>query len=214
VIVPRSYIAECLRDALAPWIISPGRIRSALDLCTGSGCLAVLAALSFPRARIDATDTSADALEVAQRNVAIYRLGRRVKLVRSDLYARIAARRYDLILSNPPYVTAASMRRLPAEYRAEPELALAGGGDGLALVRRIIDEAPRHLNRAGLLVVEVGHNRKGVEKAYPRTPFVWAETSGGDDCVLLIRREELLSVRAPSRRATRRGASPRARGAR
>ena len=192
VIVPRSYIAELLREDLAPWLVSPRKIRSALDLCTGSGCLAILLAHSFPRARIDATDIAADALRVARRNVAQYQLKSRISLLKSDLFSGLGEKRYDLIVSNPPYVRAAIMRRLPPEYRREPGIALAGGSDGLAAVRRILAEASRHLNPGGLLVVEVGHNRRQVEKAFPDLAFTWPETSGGDDCVFLLTREQLV----------------------
>ena len=214
VIVPRSYIAELLRDDLAPWVPAGSRIRSALDLCTGSGCLAILLALSFARAKVDASDVSPDALAVARRNVADYRLGPRVKLMRSDLYSALSGRRYDLIVSNPPYVREAAMRTLPAEYRREPALALAGGRDGLDLVRRIVAQAPEHLEPGGVLVVEVGHNRERVERAFPHLPLQWTETSGGDDCVFVITREALLSrshVRSPARSApaTRAAPSPR-----
>lgn len=192
VIVPRSYIAELLRDDLAPWIARPEKIKTALDLCTGSGCLAVLLAHSFRRARIDAADIDQDALRVARRNVADYGLANRIALVKSDLFSALAGKRYDLIVSNPPYVTAANMRRLPQEYRSEPQIALAGGSDGLEVVREILGQAAAHLNPGGLLVVEAGHNRRGVEKAFPRLPFTWSETSGGDDCVFLLFREQLL----------------------
>ena len=197
VIVPRSYIAELLRDGLVPW--RPPAVRSALDLCTGSGCLAILLALAFRRARIDAADISTDALEVARRNVTDYRLNARVKLVKSDLYGALAARRYDLIVSNPPYVRDAVMRKLPAEYRREPALALAGGHDGLDLVRTIVAQAPAHLTGKGLLVVEVGHNRERVERALPGLPLVWPQTSGGDDCVFAVTREALLAAARPAR---------------
>ena len=200
VIVPRSYIAELMREKLAPWIPEPRRIRSALDLCTGSGCLAVMLACTFPRAQVDAADISRDALKVARRNVAIYELQRRVRLVRSDLYSALAGRQYDLIVSNPPYVTAASMRRLPPEYRHEPSLALAGGRDGLATARSILSDAPAYLRPGGMLVMEVGHSRSRMERLFPRTGFVWANTSGGDDCVLLVSREEL--VQASQRRGS------------
>lgn len=210
VIVPRSYIAELLRADLSPWVASPTRVRKALDLCTGSGCIAILLALSFARASIDATDLSPDALDVARRNVADYRLRRRVSLVESDLFGALEGRRYDLIVSNPPYVTSAVMRSLPEEYRKEPAMALAGGRDGLDLVRRIVAEAPGHLDAGGVLVVEVGHARAQVEKAFPRLPLVWPETSGGDDCVFVITREALLAAApAGSARATRAVASPR-----
>jgi ribosomal protein L3 glutamine methyltransferase len=212
VLVPRSFIAELLRDDLRPWIAPDRRVRRALDLCTGSGCLAVLTALSFPDARIDAADLSTDALEVARINVANHRLSNRVKLVASDLFSVLGRRRYDLIVSNPPYVREAVMRTLPAEYRREPRIALAGGSDGLDFVRRIVAEAPPHLRAGGLLVVEVGHNRRRVERAFPSLPFVWAETSGGDDCVFLITREALRAgSQAAPRRARQAAASPRQR---
>lgn len=191
VIVPRSFIAELLREGLAPWVRNARRVRSVLDLCTGSGCLAVLAAHAFPAAKVDAVDLSPEALQVARRNVKEYALGKRVRLVRSDLFDRLAARRYDLILSNPPYVDAPAMRALPPEYRREPRLALAGGRDGLMLVRRMLAQASAHLNPRGLLVVEIGHNRAALEKAYPRLPFVWLETSAGENYVFLLQREDL-----------------------
>ena len=201
VIVPRSYIAELLRDDLAPWIPRPAKIRSALDLCTGSGCLAVMLAHSFPRARIDAVDISADALHLARRNVARYALQKRIRLLRSDLYAAVSRKRYDLIVSNPPYVAAASMRRLPREYRHEPRLALAGGRDGLDFTRAILFGAAAHLAPGGLLVMEIGHHRARLECAFPGTAFIWPHTSAGDDCVLLIYREDLTGLNPQSARA-------------
>jgi ribosomal protein L3 glutamine methyltransferase len=191
VIVPRSFIAELLRNGLSPWIAGVKRVRSALDLCTGSGCLAILAAHAFPNAYIDATDVSAKALQVARKNVKAYALGKRVRLIESDLFGRLDSRRYDLILSNPPYVNAAAMRELPREYRREPRMALAGGRDGLRLVRKILSRAASHLNPGGLLIVEIGHNREALEKAFPRAPFTWIETSAGEDNAFLLRREEL-----------------------
>src|SRR3954462_9172859 len=184
-IVPRSYIAELLRDGLHPWVGDEYAITSALDLCTGSGCLAVLLALVFPNARIDATELSADALSVAELNIAEYELGDRVHLTRGDLFAGLA-RRYDLIVSNPPYVNQGAMARLPAEYRAEPAIALAGGQDGLDVVRRLLAQAPRFLSERGLLIVEIGHNRAALERSFPRLPFTWLETSGGDGLVFLL----------------------------
>jgi len=194
VIVPRSFIAELLRAGLEPWL--PRNVRRALDLCTGSGCLAVLLAKRFHAAQVDASDLSADALAVAGRNVARYRLGRRVRLVRSDLFAQLRGRRYDLIVSNPPYVKAASMRTLPPEYRHEPRAALAGGADGLNFVRRILGEAHAHLAPGGLLVCEIGHNRRALEKAFPSLPFLWLETSAGPEHVFLLEREQLPLTRA------------------
>jgi ribosomal protein L3 glutamine methyltransferase len=193
VIVPRSFIAELLPDGLTAWLPRRG-VRRALDLCTGSGCLAILAALAWPAARVDAVDLSAGALAVAKRNVADYRLDARVRLVRSDLFAELPGERHDLILSNPPYVDAPSMKRLPKEYRWEPALALAGGRDGLALVDRILREAPARLTPNGVLVVEIGHNRAALERKYPRMPFTWLETSAGDGFVFLLRRPDFGSV--------------------
>jgi ribosomal protein L3 glutamine methyltransferase len=148
--------------------------------------------LAFPRAMVDATDVSRSALAVARRNLQAYRLGGRVKLVRTDLFADLEPERYDLILANPPYVGAAAMRRLPPEYRREPRLALDGGPDGLAFTRRILLAARDFLRPRGLLVVEIGHNRRRLERAFPRLPFIWPETSAGYDCVFVLSREELL----------------------
>ncbi len=205
VIVPRSHIAELLGEGLAPWVADPSAVRSALDLCTGSGCLAVLAALAFPGAEVDATDLSADALAVAKRNIADYGLERRVRPVKSDLFGALKGRRYDLVVSNPPYVTAAAMRRLPPEYRREPAMALAAGRDGLDVVRRILAQARAHLTEGGVLVVEVGDGREALERAFPGLPFTWLETSAGPDFVFLLAREQL-----PAAPAATRGAAPRA----
>jgi ribosomal protein L3 glutamine methyltransferase len=191
VIVPRSYIAELLRERLSPWVSAPSRVARALDMCTGSGCLAVLLALAFPRARVDALDVSPGALAVARRNLAAYRLKSRVRLVRSDLFEDLSARGYDVIVANPPYVDARAMRTIAAEYRREPRIALAGGEDGLLFVRRILAGAGRFLRPGGLLIVEIGRHRRELERAYPRTPFTWLETSAGDGLVFLLRREEL-----------------------
>jgi len=191
VIVPRSHIAELLADGLAPWIRSGAQVRSALDMCTGSGCLAVLLALSFRKATVDAVDVSDAALAVAGRNVADYGLKRRVRLIRSDMFAGLGDSRYDLIVANPPYVDARAMSMLPREYRHEPRLALAGGRDGLAFVRRILSDAPRHLFPRGVLVVEIGNNRRTLERAYPMLPFTWLDTSAGGDYVFLLTRARL-----------------------
>ena len=191
VIVPRSFIAELLREQLEPWIDDPWQVNSALDLCTGSGCLAILTALYFPEAQVDAVDLSSDALAVARRNVDDYELAERVRLVHSDLFAGITDQRYDLIVSNPPYVNAESVAALPPEYRHEPEMALGSGKDGLDITRLILARAKAHLNPGGLLIVEIGHNRDVLETAYPDLPFTWLETSGGDQFVFLLREEEL-----------------------
>jgi ribosomal protein L3 glutamine methyltransferase len=189
VIIPRSHIAELLQAALRPWPQRP--VRRALDLCTGAGCLAVLAARAFPRARVDACDISSGALAVATRNIARHRLRRRVRLVRSDLMSALGRRRYDLILCNPPYVDARAMRALPPEYRHEPRLALAGGADGMAFVRRILRQACEHLEPKGLLVCEIGHGRKSLQAAFPRTPFAWPQTAAGTGPVFVLAREDL-----------------------
>jgi ribosomal protein L3 glutamine methyltransferase len=187
VVVPRSHIAGLLRENLAPWIRDPRAIKSILDLCTGSGCLAILLAHSFPLARIDAADVTSEALAVARINVQRYRLTRRIRLVKSDMFSALRGKHYDLIVSNPPYVTTAGMRRLPREYRHEPALALAGGRDGLDVVRRILVHAPAHLNRGGLLAVEVGSGRRRVERAFPRVQFTWADRAAGDSVFLVDR---------------------------
>ncbi|HEY8242220.1 MAG TPA: 50S ribosomal protein L3 N(5)-glutamine methyltransferase [Casimicrobiaceae bacterium] len=195
VIIPRSFIAELLPDGLAPWIPDPDAIRVALDLCTGSGCLAILLAHAYPNADVDAIDLSSDALAVAQRNVADYGLDDRVNLIRSDLYANLVEKSYDLVISNPPYVTDRAMEALPTEYRHEPAMALAGGEDGLEAVRTIVKDAPRFLNPGGLLVVEVGHGRAAVEAAFPRMPMVWLSTVGHDEGVFAVPREDLVAGR-------------------
>jgi ribosomal protein L3 glutamine methyltransferase len=191
VIVPRSFIAELLPEQLSPWVETPENVGRALDLCTGSGCLAILAALAFPDARIDAVDLSRDALAVAARNVADYGLQNRIELIESDLFKALAGRRYDLIISNPPYVNAESVAALPAEYQAEPALALGSGIDGLDATRQILTQAGSHLNPGGLLVVEIGHNRDVLEAAYPALPFTWLETESGDQFVFMLRQEDL-----------------------
>jgi ribosomal protein L3 glutamine methyltransferase len=201
VLVPRSYIAELLFNDLSPWITNPARIRSALDLCTGSGCLAVMLARCFPHANIDASDISKAALDVARRNISNYRLQRRIRLVHSDLFDAIKHKRYDLIVANPPYVRASSMRRLPPEFRHEPDIALAGGMDGLDVVCRIIAAAPHHLNPGGLLVVEAGRSRRTLESKFRKLEFTWPELSGDEHCVFLIDREQLLRHGPPATRA-------------
>ena len=191
VIIPRSFIAELLQNRLEPWITDAAEIHAVLDLCTGSGCLAIVLAHAFEQAEIDAVDISTDALAVASRNIADYQLQERVRLMQSDLFAGLAGRRYDLIISNPPYVNAESMAELPEEYRHEPVNALASGADGLEATRRILAGAAAHLTDQGLLVVEIGHNRDAVLREYPRTPFTWLETSAGDEFVFLLRRDQL-----------------------
>jgi ribosomal protein L3 glutamine methyltransferase len=194
VIVPRSFIAELLREDLAPWVENPRGVGRVLDLCTGSGCLAILAALSFPHATIDAVDASHDALEVARRNIRDYGLDGRINLIASDMFESLGAKHYDVIISNPPYVSSESMSKLPDEYRREPEMALASGDDGLDHVRTIMAAATKHLYAHGVMVVEVGFNREGVEQTFPNVPFTWAETSVGDEVVFVLDRETLVEA--------------------
>jgi ribosomal protein L3 glutamine methyltransferase len=191
VIVPRSFIGELLQDGLQPYVDDPEQVGAVLELCTGSGCLAILAAHAFPNADIDAVDLSAPALEVATRNVADYHLDDRVALFEGDLYAPLAERRYDVIISNPPYVNATSMQELPAEYQHEPAMALAGGADGMDIVRRIIADARNWLTDDGVLVVEIGNEREHVEAAFGGLDLVWLPTSAGDDNVFLIQARDL-----------------------
>ena len=191
-LIPRSFIGDLLVGGALP-IADPSRVHRVLDLCTGSGCLAILAALVFPRARIDAVDLSAGALALARRNVATHRLGDRITLHRGDLFLPLANNRYDLILSNPPYVDARGMAKLPPEFRHEPRLALAAGDDGLDLVRRILAEAPKHLAKNGSLLCEIGRGRKPLEAAYPRLPFLWLDTEQSEGEVFWISRDDLMS---------------------
>jgi ribosomal protein L3 glutamine methyltransferase len=191
VIVPRSYFAELLESCFEPWIEDAQSVGSALDLCTGSGCLAILMAHAFPNAGVDAIDISPDALAVARRNIADYALEDRVRTVESDLFAAVKGKRYDLILSNPPYVTSEAMDALPAEYRHEPALALAAGPDGLDVVRHILAHAREHLNPGGVLAIEVGHNQDLVSEAFPDLPAVWLDTEHAAGKVFLVTREDL-----------------------
>ena len=193
-IVPRSYIAELLADAdehgtLDAWLSD--RTRSVLDLCTGNGSLAVLAAMAYPEVDVTGADIDAEALALARANVALHGLGDRVRLVESDLFAALGGARFDLVLCNPPYVTDAAMAALPPEFRAEPALALAGGPDGMDVVRRIVAEAARHLTADGVLVLEIGRERPHFEAAFPALECAWLETSGGEDRVVLVVRDAL-----------------------
>jgi len=190
VIVPRSHLAEPVLERFEPWI-DPSRVGRALDLCTGSGCIAVALALAFPAARIDATELSAAALEVARRNVAHHAVGDRVRLVQGDLFEGVAGECYDLIVSNPPYVPDAGLDDFPPEYRAEPRMALAAGAAGLDVVARILAQAAGQLAPRGLLAVEVGDTAQALERAYPKVPFTWLATSYGEPGVFVLTREEL-----------------------
>jgi ribosomal protein L3 glutamine methyltransferase len=190
VIVPRSLVAELIADGtLDAWLSD--RTRCVLDLCTGSACLAVLAALAWPEVQVDAADLSADALAVARLNVERHGLQDRIALHQGDGLSAVAGRRYDLILCNPPYVNSDSMGVLPAEYRAEPALALAGGVDGMDFVRPLLTQAPSALAEGGVLVLEIGHEAAHFESAFPQLEFAWLPTSAGDDQVVLITAEAL-----------------------
>jgi ribosomal protein L3 glutamine methyltransferase len=195
VIIPRAYIAELLPGALELYVGAPGKVKTALDMCTGSGCLAILMAHAYPDADIDAVDISSDALAVAQRNVSDYGLAARINLIRSDLFANLPEKSYDLVICNPPYVDAMAMETLPEEYRREPMLALAGGEDGLDAVRMLVKEAPRFLDHGGHLVVEIGHNRAAAEAAFPRLPMTWLSTATSEDSVFIVTREDLVHGR-------------------
>ena len=194
VIVPRSLIGELLMTAFAEdnaLTGDPERIASALDLCAGGGSLAILAARVFPNARIDAVDCSPGALEVASRNVEEHGLAERIALKRGDLFGPVEHARYDLILANPPYVDAAAIADFPPEYAAEPQIAHAGGADGLDIVRRILAEAPAHLAAGGTLICEVGGGRKLLERDFPHLPFVWLDTEDTSGEVFLLRASAL-----------------------
>jgi ribosomal protein L3 glutamine methyltransferase len=189
-IVPRSFIAELIADAsIDPWLHPDSR--RVLDLCTGNGSLAVLAAMAWPDVAVDALDLSTDALAVAQLNVQRHGMGERIRLLQGDGLAG-AQGPYDLILCNPPYVNSASMAALPDEYRAEPELALAGGSDGMDFIRALLRDAPAALSEHGVLVLEIGNEREHFEAAFPALEVVWMETSSGADQVLLVTKDQLL----------------------
>jgi ribosomal protein L3 glutamine methyltransferase len=191
VIVPRSFIAELIPDHFKPWIDDPWAVTNVLELCTGSGCLAIMLADAFPHAAIDAVDLSVDALAVARRNVEDYELTDRLSLIESDLYAKLPAKKYDLIITNPPYVNSESMQSLPAEYRAEPAMALAGGKDGMDIVRRIVAGAKERLTDRGILVVEIGNEFPNAEAAFSDLELTWLTTSSGDGSVFLLTADQL-----------------------
>lgn len=191
VIVPRSFIAELLEDGLQPWIEYPELVNSAVDICTGSGCLGVLLADAFPDAHIDVVDISPDAIAVANINIANYGLQERITAIESDMFTALAGKQYDVIISNPPYVDAPSMAQLPAEYRNEPQIALGSGVAGLDHTHTLLREAAHYLNDNGVLIVEIGHNRDALLAAYPNLPFTWLDTASGNQFVFLLTKEQL-----------------------
>lgn len=191
VIVPRSFIAELIPERFSPWVQDPEEVTDILELCTGSGCLPIMLADAFENAHVDTVDISKDALAVAAKNVATYELEDRITLIESDLYSNVPDKLYDMIITNPPYVNADSMRQLPQEYLHEPQIALAGGDDGMDLVRKIVAGAASRLKPNGILMVEIGNERVFAEEAFAEYGLTWLSTSAGDDMVFMLTAEQL-----------------------
>jgi ribosomal protein L3 glutamine methyltransferase len=191
VIVPRSLIAELLSENLYPWIDDPEKIFSALDLCSGSGCLGIMMAHSFQNAIIDLVDLSEKALQVAEININHYGLNDRTELIQSDLFDALQDKKYDLIISNPPYVNQASVDSFPMEFLKEPSMALGSGEEGLDHTIRIINEAKRYLNDDGILIVEIGHNKEVLLNKFPKLKFQWLDISLGNDFVFMLQKSQL-----------------------
>jgi len=191
VLVPRSPFAELIEQRFEPWLADPDAVADVLDLCTGSGCIAIATAFAFPDAKIDAVDISSDALAVARINVDRHDLADRVNLLESDLYGALAGKKYDLIVSNPPYVSHAEWVALPPEYHAEPRIGLESGETGLDCANEILARAKAHLKPGGLLIVEVGNSAEALEAAYPQLPFCWIEFERGGDGVFVLSHDQL-----------------------
>jgi ribosomal protein L3 glutamine methyltransferase len=191
VLVPRSFIAELIPNFFSPWVTNPYEVENVLELCTGSGCLAIMMADVFQNAVVDAVDISKDALAVAERNIRDYKLEGRVNPIESDLYENVPFKKYDLIVTNPPYVNADSMAKLPPEYLREPQIALHGGADGMDLVRKIVAGAAERLTPEGILVVEIGNEAEYAEAAFGHLGLTWLTTSAGDEAVFLLTAEQL-----------------------
>jgi len=194
VIVPRSPISELLSEQLNPWVVDPENTADILDMCTGSGCLAILAALAFPNATVDAVDVSDYAIRLANVNVAMYGLEHQVNVIQSDLFEALGNKQYDFIICNPPYVNSTSMKALPVEYLNEPKLALDGGEDGMALIRRILKLSPCHLKDDGFIVLEIGNEYENFINAFPTLDPVFLETETTSHCILLLNRTQLLTL--------------------
>ena len=191
VIVPRSFIAELIPERFNPWVQDPEEVTDILELCTGSGCLPIMLADAFENAQVDAVDISKEALEVARKNVATYELEDRITLIESDLYSNVPDKLYDMIITNPPYVNSNSMSKLPKEYLHEPQIALAGGDDGMDLVRKIVAGAASRLKPNGILMVEIGNERVFADEAFAEYGLTWLSTSEGDDMVFMLTAEQL-----------------------
>nr|WP_314861530.1 50S ribosomal protein L3 N(5)-glutamine methyltransferase [uncultured Undibacterium sp.] len=194
VIVPRSFIAELIPERFTPWVQDPEEVTDILELCTGSGCLPIMLADAFENAHVDTVDISKDALAVAAKNVATYELEDRITLIESDLYSNVPDKLYDMIITNPPYVNSSSMSKLPKEYLHEPQIALAGGDDGMDLVRQIVAGAASRLKPNGILMVEIGNERLFAEEAFAEYGLTWLSTSAGDDMVFMLTAEQLQEV--------------------
>jgi ribosomal protein L3 glutamine methyltransferase len=201
VLVPRSPVAELVESGFDPWL-DPEQVTRVLDLCTGSGCLGIAAAVYLPEAGVDLADISTAALAVASRNLAAHGLEDRVRVVESDLFEALEGQTYDVIVTNPPYVSAAEFAALPAEYHREPSLGLAGGESGLDLVLRILRDAPGFLNESGILVVEVGNTAAELENRFPDLPFLWLEFERGGEGVFLMKRDQLVEFQPLFEKAT------------